>query len=108
MILMSEFKENQVFEKVLRESYSEEVCNIVIEWIDEALRYILKETEDKDIFILGRVDINTMEIEYSNEYYTCAEVISRVINEMEYALDDEGNESRESIEEELRILSMAS
>lgn len=63
MKLTSKFKENEVFEKTLRNTYSEEVCNIVIEWIDEALRYVFKETDTRELFLLGRVDTNTGEIE---------------------------------------------
>lgn len=107
MKLISEFKENEAFERVLRNTYPEQVCDIVIEWTDEALKYVFKESYEAGKFILGRVDSETEEIEYSDELYDCMDVISRVINEMEQALDDKGNESRESIEEELRMLSMA-
>lgn len=107
MKLTSKFKENEVFEKTLRNTYSEEVCNIVIEWIDEALRYVFKETDTRELFLLGRVDTNTGEIEYSNEDYYLEEVLTRVMKEMQYAIDDEDNESREDIKEEFRILSEA-
>lgn len=107
MNLISEFKENELFEKTLRSIYPENICNIVIEWTDEALRYIFKKTEKKNAFKLGRFNTITKEIEYSNEFYTCEEVINRVIREMEYALDDKGNESRDIIEEELKTLSAA-
>ena len=107
MKLTSKFKENEVFEKTLRNTYSEEVCNIVIEWIDEALRYVFKETDIRELFLLGRVDTNTGEIEYSNEDYYLEEVLTRVMKEMQYAIDDEDNESREDIKEEFRILSEA-
>lgn len=107
MKLTSKFKENEVFEKTLRNTYSEEVCNIVIEWIDEALRYVFKETDTRELFLLGRVDANTGEIEYSNEDYYLEEVLTRVMKEMQYAIDDEDNESREDIKEEFRILSEA-
>lgn len=107
MKLTSEFKENEAFERVLRNTYPEQVCDIVIEWTDEALRYVFKESDKAGKFILGRVHSETEEIEYSDELYDCMDIISRVINEMEYALDDEGNESRECIERELRVLSMA-
>ena len=105
MILTSKFKDNEVFERTLRNTYSEEVCNIVIEWIDEALRYVFKETDTRELFLLGRVDANTGEIEYSNEDYYLEEVLTRVMKEMQYAIDDEDNESREDIIEEFKILS---
>ena len=105
MILTSKFKDNEVFERTLRNTYSEEVCNIVIEWIDEALRYVFKETDTRELFLLGRVDANTGEIEYSNEDYYLEEVLTRVMKEMQYAIDDKDNESREDIIEEFKILS---
>ena len=40
MKLTSKFKENEVFERTLRNAYSEEICDIVIEWIEEALAYV--------------------------------------------------------------------
>lgn len=107
MKLTSKFKENEVFERTIRNAYSEEICDIVIEWIDEALRYVFKETDTRELFLLGRVDTNTGEIEYSNKDYYLEEVLTRVMKEMQYAIDDEDNESREDIKEEFRILSEA-
>ena len=105
MQLTSEFKENEIFERALRSVYPKQVCDIVIEWKEEALSYVFKESDIYGTFILGRVNRETREIEYSNELYDCVDVITSVMNEMEYAIDDNGTDSRESIEEELRVLS---
>lgn len=110
MKLKCEFKENEALEIVLRNFYSEHFCEIVIEWIEEALKYVFKETEVSNVFLLGRIieDINgNIKIEYSDETLNCIDIISLVIDEMECALEDEGNESREHIENELRLLSNA-
>lgn len=107
MSLTSIFKENEGFKNVLRNKYSEEVCDIVMEWTEEALRYVFKESNETGKFLLGIVDSQTCQIEYTGEIYDCHDVLCRVIGEMELALEDKDNESRESIEEELRILSMA-
>lgn len=58
MKLTSEFKENETFERVLRNTYPEQVCDIVIEWTDEALRYVFKESDEAGKFILGRLNLN--------------------------------------------------
>lgn len=113
MILTTTIKENEGFEKVLRSEYDKDVCDIVIEWVDEALKYKLIETDKENLFLLDRINANPDVVTYldiktdNEEYCTCEEVISRVIEEMQDALDDEGNESREDIEEELRVLSRA-
>ena len=100
-----EFKENEVFERTLRNNYSEEVSDIVLEWTEEALAYVFKKISDKDLFVLGTINRDDNSIEYIDEEYTVQDVIRRVIIEMEYALD--GTENRELIEEEIKILSEA-
>lgn len=105
MRLTSEFKENEVFERTLRNTYSEEVCDIVIEWTEEALAYVFNKTSNNNTFALGRVNRDDKTIEYTREELTLEEIIHSVMNEMEIALDD--TESRETIEEELKVLSEA-
>lgn len=100
-----EFKENEVFERTLRNNYSEKVSDIVLEWTEEALAYVFKKISDKDLFVLGTINRDDNSIEYIDEEYTVQDVIRRVIIEMEYALD--GTENRELIEEEIKILSEA-
>ena len=100
-----EFKENEVFERTLRNNYSEEVSDIVLEWTEEALAYVFKKISDKDLFVLGTINRDDNSIEYIDEEYTVQDVIRRVITEMEYALD--GTENKELIEEEIKILSEA-
>lgn len=102
MKLTREFKENEVLERTLRNTYSKEVCNIVIEWIEEALSYVFNKTSNGDTFVLGRINRDDKTIEYTGEELTLEDIIHCVINEMEIALD--GTESRETIEE-LRVLS---
>ena len=65
MRLTSEFKENGVFERTLRNTYSEEVCDIVIEWIEEALAYIFNKISNNNTFALGRVNRDDKTIEYT-------------------------------------------
>lgn len=67
MRLASEFKENKTFERTLRDTYSKEVCDIVIEWIEEALAYTFKEISDSNIFVLGKINRNDKTIEYSDK-----------------------------------------
>ena len=105
MKLTSKFKENEVFERTLRNAYSEEICDIVIEWIEEALAYVFNKISNDDTFALGRVNRDDKTIEYTGEELTLEEIIHSVMDEMEIALD--GTESRETIEEELRVLSEA-
>ena len=105
MKTISMFKENEVFERSLRANYSTEVCDIVIEWAEEALAYVFKETSDKNLFKLGIVDRNDSSIEYTDDTVSLEDIIRRIITEMEYALD--GTESKDIIEEEIRILSEA-
>ena len=105
MKLLSQIKENEVFERSLRENYSNEVCDIVIEWTEEALAYVFKETSDENLFVLGVVNRDNNTIEYTEEEFTLDDIITRVISEMEYALD--GTESRDIIEKELKIVSEA-
>lgn len=102
---LTEFKENEVFERTLRNNYSEEVSDIILEWTEEALAYVFKGISDKDLFVLGMINRDDNTIEYTDEEYTVQDIIQRVITEMEYALD--GTENRELIEEEIKILSEA-
>ena len=99
------YKENEVFERALRSKYSEEVSDIVLEWTEEALSYVYKDTADKDIFLLGMINRDDKTIELTDKEYSVQDVIQRVITEMEYALD--GTENRKLLEEEIQILSEA-
>lgn len=103
MKLISEFKENEAFEMSLRSNYSNEICNIVIEWTEEALAYVFKETLDKEIFKLGRINRDDKTIKYTDEEFTLDGIIRCIMNEMEIALD--GTENPDIIKEELRMLS---
>ncbi|MBQ8997075.1 MAG: hypothetical protein IJ086_07430 [Clostridium sp.] len=105
MKLISKFKENEMFEKSLREKYSNEVCDVVMEWTEDALSYVFKATSDKTLFRLGLVDRDDNSIDYMEDMLTLEDIICRVISEMEYALD--GTENKDIIEDEIRILSEA-
>lgn len=110
MKLKCEYEENIILEKALRSKYPEHFCDIVIEWVEEALKFVFKETEVSNEFRLGRIieDINgDIKIEYSDEILNCTDIISLVTDEMECVLEDEENESQEHIENELRVLSNA-
>lgn len=100
-------EENLMLEIVLRSIYPEHFCDIVLEWIEEALQYVFKETDVYNLFKLGRIirDFNgRIEVKYEEKYFNLNEIISMVIDEMKCALEDEGNESREHIKNELRVL----
>lgn len=107
MKLTSKFKENEVFEKDLRNSYPENVCDIIIDWVEEALRYVFKKSNVDGQYILGEIDLNTEKIKFSNIKYSYVDIFECVMDEMQHAIDDEDNESREDIKEELRALSEA-
>lgn len=105
--LISELKGNKEFEVALRKKYSEEACDIIIEWIEEALRYVLRPTDKEGTFELGRYNSSEEEITYTNEFLTFDNVFACVMNEMQVALEDDCNESRATIEEKFNILSEA-
>ena len=105
MELVAMFKENEMFERSLREKYSDEVCDIVMDWTEYALAYAFKATSDKNLFRLGLVNRDDSSIEYTEDTLSLEDIISRVISEMEYALD--GTENKDLIEDEIRILSQA-
>ena len=77
----------------------------MIEWTEEALAYVFNKTSNNNTFALGRVNRDDKTIEYTREELTLEEIIRSVMDEMEMALD--GTESRETIEQELRVLSEA-
>ena len=104
MKITAEFKENREFEQKLRETYTEKVCDIIIEWIEEGLSYVLKKSAVDNLFFLGLVDRNDNTIEYTEDELTLEDIISRITKEMEYALDENGTESRDIIEEEYKLL----
>ena len=102
MNIKSEFKENETFEKILRNTYPKQICDTIIDWTNNALKYIFKKSDINGKFIKGRVNWITKEIEYSNDLCSFEDIIIKVINEMELALDD--NDNKENIEKELKML----
>ena len=107
MKLTCQHKENKIFETKLREKYSEEISNIVIDWLEDGLSYVMKETSNEDIFILGYMDRNDESIEYNEEEYSIEDAIGRIIPEIEMVLDDQGTESREIVQKEYDLLNKA-
>ena len=77
----------------------------MIEWTEEALAYVFNKTSNNNTFALGRVNRDDKTIEYTREELTLEEIIRSVMDEMEMALD--GTESRETIDQELSVLSEA-
>lgn len=104
MKLITNYKENECFEKKLKEKYPENISTIIMEWLEDGLAYVMKETSNENIFILGNIDRNNGSIEYTENEYTIEDVIGCIISEMEFALDDNGSESRETIQEEYDLL----
>lgn len=107
MELTSVFAENKAFERVLRSTYNERVCDIIIDWTDEVLGYIFKEGNKYGVFNLCKVNQQTDEIECTNEEYTLEKIIECVIRKMKNSLKDNlyDDDTRENAEEELELLS---
>lgn len=87
MELICKYKENKFFEKKLRERYSEDISGIIIKWLECDLFYIMKETSNKNIFILGKINEFSGDIKYTEKRYTIEDVMCRLIYEMDYTIN---------------------
>lgn len=102
MELICQFKENEKLERSLRSNYSNEVSEVVIEWCEECLFYVFKETSDEKLFRLGLIDKEDRTIKYNNEILSLEEILHLIIKDMEKSLDS--TDSWDIVEDELKML----
>lgn len=102
MELICKFKENEKFERSLRSNYSTQVSELVIEWCEECLFYVFKETSNERLFKLGRINEKNKSITYSDEIMDLKDILHIVLKKIEESLDS--TDSWDIVEDELKMI----